>query len=118
MLSTHVKVGNTTVLIHATMTMSMTTTTITTIRAANSPGLTRSLRVSAFNPQVQVYIGVGDGDKGAHAPKIQEKIFLGNYYAKFGHFSAKNHAKMNFVIFFGKYHKNSGILIIFPATIT
>ena len=42
------------------------------------------------------------------------KYFSGNYYVKFGHFSGKNHVKFgNFVNFSGKYHKNSGILIIF-----
>ena len=50
-------------------------------------------------------------------PKIPEKYFSGNYYVKFGHFSGKNRAKFgNFVNFSGKY-KNSGILLIFPASI-
>jgi len=51
-------------------------------------------------------IGVGDGGRGARAPppKIREKYLSGNYHVKFGHFS-------------GKYHKNSGILILFRAKI-
>jgi len=40
----------------------------------------------------------------------------GNYYVKFGHFSGKNRVKFeNFVNFSGKYHTNSGILIIFSG---
>jgi len=51
-------------------------------------------------------------------PKIGENIFSGNYYVKFGHFSGKNQEKFgNFVNFSGKYHKNSGILIIYRARI-
>jgi len=46
-------------------------------------------------------------------PKIREKYISGNYYVKFGHFSGKNHVKSgNFVNCSGKYHINSGILII------
>ena len=60
----------------------------------------------------------GGGQGGTCPPKIREKIFFGNYYIKFGHFSGKNHVKFgNFVNFSGKYHKNSGILIIFRARI-
>ena len=65
-------------------------------------------------------IGVGDwGGRGARAPlKFGKKYFSGNYYVKFGHFSGKNHVKFgNLVNFSGKYHKNSGILIIFRARI-
>jgi len=48
--------------------------------------------------------------------KFRKKYFSGNYYVKFGHFSGKNHVKFgNFVNFSGKYHKNSGILIIFSG---
>jgi len=52
-------------------------------------------------------IGVGDGGRGGTCPpKIQEKIFLVNYYVKFGHFSGKNHVKFgNFINFLGKYNK-------------
>ena len=54
-------------------------------------------------------IGVGEGG---------QVYFSGNFYLKFGHFSGKNHVKLeNFVNFSGKYHKNSGILIIFQARI-
>jgi len=64
-------------------------------------------------------MGVGDGRQGGHVPlEIQKKIFSGNYYVKFGHFSGKkpnNHVK--FGILGGKYRKNSGILIIFRARI-
>jgi len=50
--------------------------------------------------------------------KIRKKYFLGNYYVKFGHFSGKNRVKLrNFVNFSGKYHKNSGMLIIFRVKI-
>jgi len=46
--------------------------------------------------------------------KFGEKYFSANYYVKFGHFLGKNRAKFGkFVNFSGKYHKNSGILIIF-----
>jgi len=65
-------------------------------------------------------IGVGDGGQEGHVPppKIREKYFSGNYHIKFGHFRSKNHLKFgNFVNFSGKYHKNSGILIIFLARI-
>ena len=68
------------------------------------------------------YIGVADwgGGRGARAPhpKFRGKYISGNYYVKFGYFSGKNHVKLgNFVNFSGKYHKNSGILIIFWARI-
>ena len=34
--------------------------------------------------------------------KIRETYFSGNYYVKFGHFSGKNHVKLeNFVYFSG-----------------
>jgi len=66
---------------------------------------------------------VVDGGKG-HVPptpnkKNREKYFSGNnYYVKFGHFSGKNHVKLGiFVNFSAKYHKNSGILIIFRKRI-
>jgi len=55
-------------------------------------------------------IGVGDGGRG-HVPpppppsKIRELIFSGNFYVKFGHFSGKNHVKLQ------------GILLIFQARI-
>jgi len=64
-------------------------------------------------------IGVGDGGHGGRAPlKFGRKYFSANYYVKFGHFSSKNHVKFgNFVNFSGKYHKNSGILVIFRARI-
>jgi len=57
--------------------------------------------------------------QGVHVPpKILEIYFSGNYYVKFWHFSGKNHVKFgNFVKFSGQYHKYSGILIIFRATI-
>jgi len=43
-----------------------------------------------------------------------KKYFSGNSYVKFWHFSAKNHVKFgNFINFSGKYHKNSGIWLIF-----
>jgi len=50
-------------------------------------------------------IGVGDGMVGGNVSpppqkKILEKIFFGNYYVKFRHFS-------------GKFKKKLGILIIF-----
>ena len=58
------------------------------------------------------------GQGGHVPPKIGENIFSGNYYVKFGHFSGKNQEKFgNFVNFSGKYHKNSGILIIYRARI-
>ena len=63
-------------------------------------------------------IGVGDVGRvgGTCPPKIREKYFRAiiMYYVKFGHFSGKNHVKFgNFVNFSsGKYHKNSGILLI------
>jgi len=47
-------------------------------------------------------------------PKIREKYFSGNYYAKFGNFSGENHVKFgNFAIFSGNYYKSSGTLLIF-----
>jgi len=49
-------------------------------------------------------------------PLNSGKYFSGNYYIKLGHFSGKNHVKFgNFVKFSSKYHKNSGILLIFRA---
>jgi len=59
------------------------------------------------------------GAGGARVPlKFRKNIFSGNYYVKFGHFSGKNRVKLgNFVNFSGKYHKNSGILIIFQGRI-
>ena len=55
--------------------------------------------------------------RGGHVPpKIREKYFSGNYYVKLGHFVSKNHVKFgNFGNSSGKYHKNSGILLIFRA---
>jgi len=54
------------------------------------------------------------GHGGTPLPKKSGKYFSGNYYVKFGHFTSKNCVKFgNFVNFSGKYHKNSGILIIF-----
>jgi len=48
------------------------------------------------------------------AQKSGKNIFLAIFYGKLGHFSGKNHAKFgNFVNFLGKYHKNSGILLLF-----
>ena len=72
-----------------------------------------------------VYIGVGHEGGGAAQggmpsppKKIGKNIFRANYYVKFRHFSGKNHVKFgNFVNFSGKYHRNSGISIIFRATI-
>ena len=60
---------------------------------------------------VKQLIGVGDGGRvgdGAHAKK-SGKIFLGNYYVKFGHFPH----------FSGIYHVNynSEILLIFRANV-
>jgi len=59
--------------------------------------------------------------RGHVPPKFKKKYFSGNYYVKSGHFfggGGKNHVKFgNFVIFWGKYHKNSGILIISRARI-
>ena len=72
--------------------------------------------------QLTVSIGVGDGGKEGTFPppkkKFRKKYFLGNYYVKFGHFSGKSPVKFqNFVNFSIKYHKNSGILIIFRITL-
>ena len=57
------------------------------------------------------------GGAGGHVPpppKIWEKYFYCNYYVKFGHFLGKYHVKFgNFANFSDKYHKNSGILVIF-----
>ena len=50
--------------------------------------------------------------------KFGKKIFSGNYYVKFGHFSGKNSVKFgNFVNFSEKYYKNSGrpILLFFSG---
>jgi len=49
-------------------------------------------------------IGVGDGgaESGGHVPpKIRRKIFFGNNYVKFGHFSGKNHVKFGKFVNFG-----------------
>ena len=55
---------------------------------------------------------------GGPPPKKNREIFLGNIYVKFGHFSGKNRVKLgSFVNSLAKYHKNSGILIIFWARI-
>jgi len=63
-------------------------------------------------------IGVGDGGQGARGPKNSAKIFFGHLLCKIWVFSGKNRVKFrNFVNFSGKYDKNSGILIIFRATI-
>jgi len=57
---------------------------------------------------------VHGGQDGTCPPKFGKKYFSGNYYVKFGHFSVKNHLKFgNFVNSSGKYHKNSGIFLIF-----
>jgi len=63
-------------------------------------------------------IGVGDGGRGARAsPQNSGKYFSGNYNVnKIRAFSGKNHVKFgNFVNCLGKYHKNSGIFIIFQT---
>jgi len=59
------------------------------------------------------YMGVGDEGRGHVPPKIRE-IFFGQLQCKIrAFFSSKNHVKFgNFVNFSGKYHKNSGILIL------
>ena len=56
---------------------------------------------------------------GGHVPpKNSGKIFFGQLLCKIRAFSGKNHVKFrNFVNFSGKYHKDSGILIIFRAKI-
>ena len=62
------------------------------------------------------HIGVNGGTGGTrpHKKINSGKYFSGNYYVKFGHFLDKNYVIFgNFVNFSGKYHKNSGILIIF-----
>jgi len=55
----------------------------------------------------------------ARAPPPKKKIgkiFFGQLLCKICAFSGKNHVKFgNFVNFSGKYHKNSGILIIFDT---
>jgi len=51
-------------------------------------------------------------------PKKMGKIFFGQFLCKIRVFSAKNREQFgNFVNFSGKYHKNSGILILFRARI-
>ena len=73
--------------------------------------------LSDMSPTHTQSIGVR-GMGGTCPPKIREKYLSGNSYVRFGHFSGKNHVKFgNFVNFSGKYHKNSGILIIFWARI-
>ena len=77
---------------------------------------------------IKSLVGVGDGggqgggNVGGHvgplppSPQkiIPKKYCSANYYVKFGHCSDKNHVKFrNFANFSGKYHKHSGILIIF-----
>ena len=53
-------------------------------------------------------------------PKNSGKVFFsGNYYVKFGHFLRQKSCKiLEFCyVLGGKYHKNSGILIIFRGRI-
>jgi len=64
---------------------------------------------------------VGVGNRGAGSmcpPKIREKFF-GQFLRKIrAFFSGKSHVKFgDFVKFSGKYHKNSGTMIIFRAKI-
>ena len=59
-------------------------------------------------------IDVGDGRK----LKFGKNIFFGQLLCKLRALFGQNHVKFgNFVTFSGKYHKNSGILIIFRARI-
>jgi len=63
-------------------------------------------------------IGIGDGGWGrGHVPpqkNFRKKIFFGQLLCKIRAFLGRNHVKFgNFVNLSGKYHKNSGILIIF-----
>jgi len=54
------------------------------------------------------------GHGGHVPPKIREQICFGQLLCKIRAFSGNNHVKFgNFVNFFSKYHKNSGILLIF-----
>ena len=89
---------------------------------ANSRHPTSFSNVSFTRERTRVgstHIGVGDGHMPPPLPtqKNREKYFSGNNYVKFGHFSGKNRVKFGnfFINFSGKYHKNSGILLIFRA---
>jgi len=59
---------------------------------------------------------IGDRGQGGGCtcPQIRDKYYFGQLLCKIRPFSGKNRVKFgNFVNFSGKYHKNSGILIIF-----
>jgi len=61
---------------------------------------------------------MGVGGRAPPPLKNGEKIFFGQLLCKIWAFWGKSHVKFgNFANFSGKYHKNSGILLIFRARI-